>query len=268
MNLNCPEYLKVAEDHLIKEEERALYYLQPETKLPLMTTIQTEIIEKNAPNLVEKDTGCDSMFNHSKLDELSLMYRVFKRVDSTLKYIIQKMQPYIEVRGEKIVKDEALLKDPVEFTSKLLAFKKEIDDLVEKSFQNDIKFQKNRDVSFQNFMNKQDMTPHYMAAYSDNELRKGLKGIPDAEVNLRLDAIIRLFCCLHGRDIFIRAYTKHLASRLLNKTFLSKDAEELMLQKLRVECGHNTVNKLASMFNDITLSKTIMEEFKNHPISK
>jgi hypothetical protein len=50
----------------------------------------------------------------------------------------------------------------------------------------------------------------------------------------------------------------------LNKTFLSKDAEELMLQKLRVECGHNTVNKLASMFNDITLSKTIMEEFKSH----
>ena len=196
------------------------------------------------------------------------MYRVLKRVDTTLKYIIQKMQPYIELRGEKIVKDEALLKDPVEFTSKLLAFKKEIDDLVEKSFQNDIKFQKNRDVSFQNFMNKQDMTPHYMAAYSDNELRKGLKGVPDAEVNARLDAIIRLFCCLHGRDIFIRSYTKHLASRLLNKTFLSKDAEELMLQKLRVECGHNTVNKLASMFNDINLSKQIMEEFKGHQISK
>ena len=53
MNLNCPEYLKVAEDHLIKEEERALYYLQPETKVPLMTTVQTKIIEKNAPNLVE-----------------------------------------------------------------------------------------------------------------------------------------------------------------------------------------------------------------------
>jgi|SanBayMetagenome_1026888.scaffolds.fasta_scaffold471497_2 hypothetical protein len=53
-----------------------------------MNTIQTEIIEKNAPNLVEKESGCDSMFNHSKLEELSLMYRVFKRVDSTLKYII------------------------------------------------------------------------------------------------------------------------------------------------------------------------------------
>jgi hypothetical protein len=117
-------------------------------------------------------------------------------------------------------------------------------------------------------MNKQDMTPHYMAAYCDNEMRKGIRGVPDAEVNARLDALIRLFCCLHGRDIFIRSYTKHLASRLLNKTYLSQDAEELMLQKLRVECGHNTVNKLASMFKDIQLSKTIMDEFKGTQTSK
>lgn len=65
------------------------------------------------------------------------------------------------------------------------------------------------------------------------------------ETEARLDALLRLFCCLHGRDIFIKAYTKFLASRLLNKTFLSNDAEELMLQKLKVECGHNTVNKIS-----------------------
>jgi hypothetical protein len=68
---------------------------------------------------------------------------------------------------------------------------------------------------------------------------------------------------LHGRDIFIKAYTKLLASRLLNKTFLSKDAEELMLQKLKVECGHNTVNKISQMFTDITLSKDLMTQFKS-----
>ena len=64
------------------------------------------------------------------------------------------MAPYIEGRGEKIVVDEALLKDPIEFTKLLLALKAEMDEMVEKSFQNDIRFQKNRDVSFQNFMNK------------------------------------------------------------------------------------------------------------------
>jgi len=37
MSLNCPEYLEQAEKHLIKEEERANYYLEPETKARLMT---------------------------------------------------------------------------------------------------------------------------------------------------------------------------------------------------------------------------------------
>jgi hypothetical protein len=72
------------------------------------------------------------MFTHKKLEELALMYRVFKRVD--------KMQPYIIKRGEEIVNDQALLKDPVEFTQKLLELKKEMDNMVEKSFLNDIKF--------------------------------------------------------------------------------------------------------------------------------
>jgi len=185
------------------------------------------------------------MFQNKKLDELALMFRVFKRVESTLKFIIQKMAPYIELRGEKIVQDEALLKDPIEFTSKLLALKKEMDEMVEFSFQNDIRFQKNRDVSFQNFMNKCNFTAQYIAAYCDNEFRKGLKGISESETNDKLDAIIRIFCCLHDKDVFIKAYTKYLASRLLNKSFLSKDAEEAMLQKLKVECGHNTVNKIS-----------------------
>ena len=78
-------------------------------------------------------------------------------------------------------------------------------------------------------MNKSNMTPLFIAAYCDNEFRKGLKGVNEVDTNARLDAIIRLFCCLHGRDIFIKAYTMHLSSRLLNKTSLSKDAEELML---------------------------------------
>jgi len=67
--------------------------------------------------------------------------------------------------------------------------------------------------------------------------------------------------------VFIKAYTKYLSTRLLNKSSQSTEGEELMLQKLKVECGHNTVNKLASMFNDIALSKDLMTEFKQSPLS-
>jgi len=38
-SLNCPEYLREAEKHLLKEEERANYFLQPETKSKLLNCI-------------------------------------------------------------------------------------------------------------------------------------------------------------------------------------------------------------------------------------
>lgn len=88
------------------------------------------------------------MFQHKKLDELKLMYKIFRRVDTTLKFIIQKMHPYIEERGEKIITDQNLLKDPITFTQKLLELKAEMDEMVQKSFDNDIKFQKNRDIVY------------------------------------------------------------------------------------------------------------------------
>lgn len=37
--LNCPEYLNECEAHLTKEEARADYILQPETKPKLMNAI-------------------------------------------------------------------------------------------------------------------------------------------------------------------------------------------------------------------------------------
>lgn len=80
------------------------------------------------------------MFTHSRLDELALMYKIFKRDPNTLPFVIRKMIPYIESRGEKIVKDEALLNNPDQFTEKLLALKAEIDKMIEESFKNDMKF--------------------------------------------------------------------------------------------------------------------------------
>ena len=189
---------------------------------------------------------------------------MFKRDPQTLGLIIQKMNPYIEKRGEAIVNDEANLKDPIAFTQKLLNLKAEMDTMLKESFDNSMLFQKGRDSSFQNFMNTKQNTPHYLALYSHKELTSGLKGVSDEETEERLDAIIRLFCCLHGRDVFMKAYVKHLAQRLLNKTMLSMDAEEVMLQKLKVECGLNQVNKMTQMFKDMQLSKDLQQQFRDH----
>ena len=111
-------------------------------------------------------------------------------------------------------------------------------------------------------MNAQSATPVYIARFADNELTIGLKGVANEETEKRLDAIVRLFCCLHGRDVFIKNYEKFLSMRLLNKTSISREAEEIILNKLKVECGLNTVNKMSQMFTDIQLSKDLQIEFE------
>jgi hypothetical protein len=58
------------------------------------------------------------------------------------------MNKYILAVGKQIVSNEAYLKDPNRFTEELLAFKKQIDDVIIDSFKNDMLFQKARDASF------------------------------------------------------------------------------------------------------------------------
>jgi len=93
------------------------------------------------------------------------------------------MKPYIEKRGMVIVTDEANLMDPIMFTKKLLDFKAEIDTMIDYSFNNDMKFQKGRDDSFTTFMITSKILPQHLAAYSDNELKVGLKGLSNTEVD-------------------------------------------------------------------------------------
>ena len=60
-------------------------------------------------------------------------------------------------------------------------------------------------------MNESDKSPHYIAFYVDFQFKKGMKQVSQEEIDKRIDAIIRLFCCLHGRDTFISSYTNLLA---------------------------------------------------------
>jgi hypothetical protein len=262
-SMSCPEYLNAANRALTDEEDRADKFMDPMTKPKLLAIVQAEVVEHNAGTLSEmQGTGCIDMFKHDRHEELKLMYSIFKRVESTLHFMTDKMGPYIESRGAVLVSDQQLQNDAIEYTRALLAFKKEIDNMVEYSFENNAHFQRSRDLSFQNFMNRCKFSAPFIASYCDNEMRKGLKGVGEQDTELRLEAIIRLFVCLHDRDVFIRNYTRYLAKRLLDGTSVSDEAEQSMIAKLKVECGHNIVNKISNMFADIRLSRDIMTSFR------
>jgi sulfatase maturation enzyme AslB (radical SAM superfamily) len=164
-----------------------------------------------AEMLVQKESGCTYMFNERKVEQLRQLYQVFNREQSTIKFIINKMTPWINEEGKKIVSNEENQKDALKFTQKLLEFKEEVDRIIERAFENDMKFQKARDAAFQNFMLLCQKTPHLMAYYCDHEFQRGFRQMTDDQIDLKLDSIVRLFCCLNGRDQFIASYTERLA---------------------------------------------------------
>lgn len=65
-------------------------------------------------------------------------------------------------------------------------------------------------------MNQCHLSAPYIASYCDYEMRKALKGVSETETEQRLESIIRLFVCLHERDVFFNQYTRYLSNRLLN----------------------------------------------------
>lgn len=104
----------------------------------------------------------------------------------------------------------------------------------------------------------------YISLFIDENLKKGLKGKTDQEVDMVLDKTITLFRFISEKDSFERYYKAHLARRLLFNRFVSDDAERGMLAKLKIECGFQFTKKMEGMFNDMKLSSDVMTAYKDY----
>ena len=49
--------------------------------------------------------------------------------------------------------------------------------------------------------------------------------------------------------------------RLLDETSNDKEAEEMVIQKLKLECGITYINKMIQMINDVKLSEDLTKDF-------
>jgi hypothetical protein len=54
-----------------------------------------------------------------------------------------------------------------------------------------------------------------------------------------------------------------LAKRLIHGTSASEDLEGTMIGKLKSTCGYEYTSKLQRMFTDMSLSRDMLERFKN-----
>jgi cullin 3 len=152
----------------------------------------------------------------------------------------------------------------IKWVQDILDLKDRFDTILLKSFRDDKQVQTSLNEAFESVINLNPRSPEYISLFIDENLKKGLKGKTDDEVDIILDKTITVFRFVTEKDVFERYYKSHLAKRLLQGRSVSDDAERGMLAKLKVECGFQFTQKLEGMFHDMKISTETNAAYREH----
>ena len=261
---SAPEYIKSCLKYLLEEEERKNEYILNNYYKQIDDINNEYLIEKNAKTLAEKETGFSFMFKNKKDDEIKEAYELLSRSPNALKIISENFDPYIRSRGDELYKNKDLSKDPIKFIPELIKLKKEMDDLVEKCFDNSMLFQNTKNNAFAFFMSKE-LYSKQLANYVDYMMKIGIKSFNEQQIENVLNDVINLFKCLNNKLIFSTEANKKMSDRLIAGKTISLVAEKNFIAKLRTEAGAQYFTKMTGMINDLENSKTEIDLYKNQP---
>ncbi|XP_071034184.1 cullin-3-A [Parasteatoda tepidariorum] len=259
-------YINKVEQRINEEAERAKHYLDESTEELIVKVVEEELISKHMKTIVEmENSGVVHMLKNQKTDDLACMYKLFNRVHEGLKTMVECVSAYLREQGKALVTEEEGGKsDALTFVKNLLDLKDRFDHFLFHSFNGDRYFKQMIAGDFEFFLNLNPKSPEYLSLFIDDKLKKGVKGMTEQEIEQVLDKTMVLFRYLQEKDVFERYYKQHLAKRLLLNKSVSDDSEKNMISKLKTECGCQFTSKLEGMFKDMSVSNTMMEEFKTH----
>ncbi|XP_066159068.1 cullin-3 isoform X1 [Euwallacea fornicatus] len=259
-------YIKKVEARINEESDRAKHYLDESTEPRIVEVVEEELIKKHMKTIVEmENSGVVHMLRHQKTEDLACMYKIFGRVGDGLKTMADCVSHYLREQGKALVQEEEHQgTNAITFVQSLLDLKDGFDHFLNNSFNKDKIFKQMIASDFEHFLNLNPKSPEYLSLFIDDKLKKGVKGMSEQDIELVLDKSMVLFRFLQEKDVFERYYKQHLAKRLLLNKSVSDDWEKNMISKLKTECGCQFTSKLEGMFKDMTVSNTIMEEFKEH----
>ncbi|XP_011310038.1 cullin-3 [Fopius arisanus] len=259
-------YIKKVEARISEESERAKHYLDESTESRIVEVVEEELIKVHMKTIVEmENSGVVHMLKNQKTDDLGCMYKLFSRVSDGLRTVCDCVSQFLREQGRSMVQeDQEATTNAVHFVQNLLDLKERFDHFLHYSFNNDKLFKQMIVSDFEYFLNLNSKSPEYLSLFIDDKLKKGVKGMTEQEIEGILDKTMVLFRFLQEKDVFERYYKQHLAKRLLLNKSVSDDSEKNMISKLKTECGCQFTSKLEGMFKDITVSNTIMDEFKDY----
>lgn len=276
--LSSSEYLSYVTRRLREEDERINHYMSSETQSRLRQIVEHETISTYMKTIL--DMGISAMLLNDQMEDLSNMHKLFSRVDPDTSDFNRSLTAQIVLAGDQInasiaedqnVSSGEKSSEKVNVTTLALRWVQEVLDLRSKydvilleAFQLDQNVKNTMTRAFSLFINKNGRSAEFISLFIDENLKKGLKGKTEQEVDTVLEKTVSLFRYISDKDIFERYYKNHLAKRLLNGRSVSDDAERGMIAKLKVEVGSTFTSKMEGMFKDIKISNDTMRDFRKY----
>ncbi|RPA95907.1 Cullin-domain-containing protein [Choiromyces venosus 120613-1] len=288
-------YIQKVDKRLKEEYSRCHDTLSVLTEPKIMKVVDQKLIEANINDVMDMEgSGLRFMLDNDRYEDLKLVYELISRVDSEKKSLKKKMcarlvaigkeinrsvsTPQIStaagadgtgdaskpsstvVSEEKAANNVTLL--AIRWVDEVLALKDKYETLWERSFDKDKGIQAAMTKAFTDFINDFERSPEFISLFIDENLRKGLKGKTESEVDAVLDKALTLFRYVADKDVFERYYKKHLSRRLLMNRSVSHDAEKQMIGKFKMEVGFAFTGKFEGMFKDMNTSEDMTSEYK------
>jgi cullin 3 len=287
-------YCKHARRRIYEEDERCKSTLLESTTPKIQKVVEEELIKNRIHEVVEMESGVRFMIDNDRLDELNLVYDLNARVDEKKTELTRAVQRRIvefgnEVNNAAIAASQAPSGPAAEGGEKgksagqeksinqqtvaaikwvedVLQLKDKFDTIWRVSFQDDTTLQTALTRSFADFINSATFprSSEYISLFIDENMKKGIKGKTENEIDAVLEKAIILLRYVQDKDLFERYYKKHLCRRLLMNKSISNEVEKQMISKMKMELGNNFTLKLEAMFKDMTISEELTSGFKKH----
>lgn len=268
-------YLQSAERRMAEEKARVDACLSGATLAPLQAILERHLLSDHLDAILDMhDGGLVALLDADARGDIDRMYRLFKLVPHGLDALNRVLRVYVTARGMAINEttlvggdDKAPLASgevAMSWVHQVLDTKHRMDGVLHTSLHGDKSCETAINEAMDSFVNKNARAPEFLSLFIDEHLRKGTRAADDtASLDDILDKTITVFRFIHEKDVFERYYKMHLTKRLLHNRSVSDDAERSMIAKLKVECGHDYVQKLQGMLNDMKLSGEVLNAFRN-----
>ena len=259
--MSVTEYVTNSLKYLDEEEQRNLFIINRCFHKKIEKINLENFITSKTKDMAKKDTGITFMLNNKKKQELKDIYKLISKEPNSLKCIMEELDPYIKGKGEDLKANSAISKDPKLLIPELIKLKIEIDELVEFAFERTIMFQTCKKNAFSAFLNKP-IFQKQIANYCDYEMRMGIKGNSDSQIEQKLNDINNIFKCMLSKETFILEYSKRLAERLLSGKSQSITQEKNLISRMKNEFGIGNVSKITRKIENLETSRTEMDIFR------